>query len=277
MNRDHFLVESRELLAEVGNPKIRIFDATIMFYMGLSPEEIAKMPTAREQYLAGHIPGAAFFDHQEFSDSESPYEYMLASDEVLADRIGKIGIKNDSVVVLYTTGILACATRAWWLLRYAGLKNVRVLDGGFAAWKEAGGGVEQADQKYAPVQFKGRFRKDMFATINEVQDALKKENVLIENALTRDWHDQEHIPGSSCLPLTNLTIEWNAFLPNDQLAAQLVGSEQNKRIINYCGGGIAATVNAMAHLMVGDENVAVYDGSLFEWKGEGRPVTSAKA
>jgi len=277
MNRDHFLVESRELLAEVGNPKIRIFDATIMFYMGLSPEEIAKMPTAREQYLAGHIPGAAFFDHQEFSDSESPYEYMLANDEVLADRIGKVGISNDSVVILYTTGILACATRAWWLLRYAGLKNVRVLNGGFAAWKEAGGGVEQGDQTYAPVHFEGNFRKDMFATINEVQEAIKKENVLLENALTLDWHDQEHIPGSSCLPLTNLTIEWNAFLPNDQLAAQLRSSEQNKRIINYCGGGIAATVNAMAHLMVGDENVAVYDGSLFEWKGEGRPVTSAKA
>ncbi len=67
-------------------------------------------------------------------------------------------------------------------------------------------------------------------------------------------------------------IEWNTFLPNDQLAAQLKGDSRNRRIITYCGGGIAATVNAMAYLMIGNENVAVYDGSLFEWKGEGLPL-----
>jgi thiosulfate/3-mercaptopyruvate sulfurtransferase len=66
------------------------------------------------------------------------------------------------------------------------------------------------------------------------------------------------------------------LLPNDQLAAQLGEISKHKRIITYCGGGIAAAVNAVAHLMTGHENVAVYDGSMYEWLGEGLPVTGTE-
>jgi thiosulfate/3-mercaptopyruvate sulfurtransferase len=276
MKMDHFLIEADELLTKINHPNIRIYDATILFYIGLSPEEVAKMPTAHEQYLAGHIPGAAFFDHQAFSDADSPYEYMLARAEVLADQIGQVGIANDSEVILYATDILACATRAWWLLHYAGLENARVLNGGLAAWKAAGGAIEQGEKKYAVAHFEGDFNANVWASKEDVRAAMDMDNVNIENALTQEWHDQEHIPGSSCLPLTDLTIEWQAFIPEDQLAARLNGVGQHQRIITYCGGGIAATLNAMAYLMIGHKNVAVYDGSLYEWKGEGLPVASEK-
>jgi thiosulfate/3-mercaptopyruvate sulfurtransferase len=272
MNRDRFLIEADELLTKINNPDIRIFDATIMFYIGLSPEQAAKMPTAKEQYLAGHIPGAAFFDHQLFSDPISDYEYMLAPDRILADEIGKIGISNDSEVILYTTAILACATRAWWILRYAGLENVRVLNGGFAAWKNAGGSVEQEEQKYSATQFMPQFNPAMIASLAEVKAGIDTDSVSIENTLMQDWYDDEHIPGSSCLPLTDLMVEWDAFKPEDQLTARLNNYSQHERIITYCGGGIAATLNAMAYLMAGYDNVAVYDGSLYEWIGEGMPV-----
>ena len=274
MKREDVLIEADELLTNIDNPDLRIFDATIMFYIGLSPEQVAKMPTAYEQYLAGHIPCAAFLDHQKFSDVDSPYEYMLASDEQLVDQIGKIGIANESEVIVYTTGILACATRAWWLLHYAGLENVRVLNGGFAAWKKVGGAVVKREQKYEAAHFKGHFKPEMFASKEEVQSVINIDGVHTENALTQDWHDEEHIPGSSCLPLIDLMIEWDAFLPDEKLTERLDDASKYKRIITYCGGGIAATVNAMAYLMAGNENVAVYDGSLFEWMGEGLPVES---
>lgn len=274
MERQRFLIEAGELLTKIDDPNVRIFDATIIFPIGLSPEEIAKLPTAHEQYLAGHIPGAAFFDHEDFTDTKSIIDYMLAPDEVLADQIGKLGIANDSEVIVYTTGILACATRAWWILRYAGLGNVRVLDGGLAAWKEAGGAVEQGERSYPPVQFEADFKPEMLASKGEVQAAIETDEVYVEDALTQDWHDQEHIPGSVCLPLTDLTIGWETFLPDDQLAARLKNVGRQKRIITYCGGGVAATLNAMAYLIAGNENVAIYDGSLFEWKGEGLPVAS---
>ena len=65
-----------------------------------------------------------------------------------------------------------------------------------------------------------------------------------------------------------------AFIDNEALAARLHEEAQHERVITYCGGGIAATVNAMAHLMAGNQNVAVYDGSMDEWAGEGLPMTS---
>jgi thiosulfate/3-mercaptopyruvate sulfurtransferase len=244
--------------------------------MGMSPEQAAKMPTAHQQYLAGHLPGAAFFDHLKFSDTSSPFEYMLATEQKLVDQIGKAGIANDSEVIVYSPGILACATRAWWLLRYAGVENVHVLNGGMASWTKAGGTVEQGESKYAPAYFEGHFKPEMIATKEEVQASIGVNSVHIENSLTQDWHDQEHIPGSTCLPLIDLMIGWDAYLPYDQLVSRLNGAAQNKRIITYCGGGIAATVNAFAYLMAGYDNVAVYDGSLFEWKGEGMPVAKTE-
>jgi len=273
MKRDKFLIEAAELLTKINDPNLRIYDATIAFYIGLSPEEAAKMPSAFEQYEAGHIPGAAFFDHLEFSDADSRYEYILAPDEELEAQMGKIGIANDSEVIVYSS-MLACATRAWWLLRYAGLENVRVLNGGLAAWKKAGGAVVQGEQNYQPAIFEGKFKPEMFASKEEVQAAIGMEDVYVEDALTHEWHDQEHIPGSICLPLTDLTIEWDTYIPQDQLTSRLKDLDKHKRIITYCGGGIAATLNAMAYLMTGKKNVAVYDGSLFEWKGEGLPLAS---
>ncbi|MEJ2758063.1 MAG: rhodanese-like domain-containing protein [Anaerolineales bacterium] len=274
MTRENFLIEASDLLPLLDDPKLRIFDATIMFYMNMTPEEIAKMPTAHEQYLAGHIPGAAFLDHDLFTDLDSPYQNMLASDEDLADQTGRIGIANDSVVILYATGILASVTRAWWMLRYVGVENVRVLNGGLAAWQQAGGVLKQGEKFYPPAQFEAAFSPEMFASKEEVQAAIDQSSVYTENALTQEWHDREHIPGSTCLPLTSLTPDWMTYIPEDQLLSLLDNMPYNERIITYCGGGIAATVNAMAYLMAGQKNVAVYDGSLFEWKGEGLPLTS---
>jgi len=272
MGQELFLIEAEELISKLENSNLRVYDATIVFPIGMSPEEAAKLPSAYQVYQSGHIPGAAFLDHEKFSNPDSPYDYMLAADEVLARQIGAHGISKESEVVVYTTGILACATRAWWILRYAGVENVRVLNGGFAAWREAGGAVETTERAYPATQFTPKFSPEMFANKEEVQSAIASKSTEIENALTLDWHNQEHIPGSSCYPLTDLTAGWETFLPANQIAAKLERTNQPERIITYCGGGIAATLNAMAHLIAGHRNIAVYDGSLFEWKGEGLPI-----
>ena len=69
----------------------------------------------------------------------------------------------------------------------------------------------------------------------------------------------------------------DTLLSDDALAVRLVEGAGSERIITYCGGGIAATLNAMAHLIAGRENVAVYDGSLMEWMGEGLPTADGKS
>lgn len=270
MKREKVLIKAEELLAKIDQPNIRIYDATILFFRSESDQ------TAYEQYLEGHIPGAAFFDHQNFSDAGSDYMYMVLPEAELATQIGNVGIAEDSEVIFYTTDLLPCATRAWWLLRYAGHNNVRVLNGGLAAWKEAGGTIELGARQYEPTRFECHLRPNMFASKEEVLAAMEDGGVCTVNTLNFESYEQAHITGSSLLPCSDLMHEMAAFVSDDEIAARLKEEAQHERIITYCGGGIAATVNAVAHLIAGNENVSVYDGSMSEWVGEGLPTTKRK-
>lgn len=266
MNRENMLIEADELQAKIGDPNLRIYDATILFFR--KETEL----TAYEQYEQGHIPGAAFFDHDHFSDANSKYMYMVLPEAELAAQIGKIGISDASEVVFYTTDLLPCATRAWWILHYAGHNNVRVLNGGLGAWKQAGGAIEQGARQYDPASFTCQLRSERFATKDEVLAVLEDGAVCTVNTLTAETYDKAHIAHSSLLPCTDLMHEMAAFASNAEMATHLQKEMAYDRVITYCGGGIAATVNAMAHLMAGNKNVAVYDGSMDEWGKEGLPM-----
>lgn len=266
MQREDMLIEADELLMKLDDPQIRIYDASILFFRKETE------PTAHEEYLQGHIPGAAFFDHEQVSDAESEYMYMVPSEAQLAAQIGHMGMDAASEVIFYARGLLPCATRAWWLLRYAGHDNVRVLNGGLSAWTEAGGGLEQEERTYAPVHFECRLRPEMFASKEDVIAAMGDGQICTVNALTPESYAQGHIQDSSLLPCADLMHDMAAFRTTDELRTRLQEEAHYERVITYCGGGIAATVNAMAHLMAGNERVAVYDGSMSEWTGEGLPV-----
>ncbi len=270
MNREDMLIEAKDLIAQLDNPKLRIYDASILF--NRKEEE----PTAFESYQEKHIAGAAFFDHDAFSDANNKYRYMALAEAELGKQIGKIGISEDSHVVFYTSEMLPCATRAWWLLRYAGHNNVRVLNGGLAAWEKAGGKLEQGACVYEEAKFEGQLRSDMFASKEDVLAAMQDGSVCTVHTLSADIYEKAHIKDSSLLPFSDLIDETASFLTNDVLAQRLKEEAQHERVITYCGGGIAATLNAMAHLMAGNQNVAVYDGSMSEWTGEGLPISKSE-
>lgn len=267
MKRKDILIEADELLERINDRNMRIYDATILFFR----EE--HEPTAAEKYAEAHIPNAAFFDHQQFSDPNSDYMYMVLPEKDLATQIGKIGISEDVEVIFYSSNRLVNATRAWWVLRYAGHDNVRVLNGGLEAWQAAGGDIEVGTKHYEASHFECKLRPEMFASKDDVLVAMNDENVHTEYSLPLEAYEGKHITGSSCLPVGNLMQNGCALLPNDELIPKLGRAKETERIITYCGGGIAATVNAIAHLLVGNENVAVYDGSMSEWMGEGLPTS----
>lgn len=257
MNRNRMLIEAEDLLKIIGNENLRIFDASLTDGV----------------YRQEHIPGAAFFDHEAFSMADSPYECTILPMDDLARQIGESGISGDSEVVVYACGMLPYAARAWWVLHSAGHENVRVLNGGLSAWKKAGGPVEQAPRQYDPAVFRGSPRPGMFAGKEEVLAALENREVTVVDVLPPQSYQGAHITGSANLNCMDLMQGMDFILPDDALAARLAETAPYQRIITYCGGGIAAAVNAMAHLMVGQENVAVYDGSLREWIGENLPIT----
>ncbi len=171
--------------------------------------------------------------------------------------------------------MLPYAARAWWVLRYAGHESVRVLNGGLAAWQAAGGPVEQQIRVYGPAIFNGAPRPELFAGKEEVLAALEDKEQAVINVLPLESYQAAHITGSTWLGCLDLMQGMESFLSTDQIAARLRDTSRYKRLITYCGGGIAAALNAMAHVMVGQENVAVYDGSLDEWTAEGLPLTGA--
>lgn len=269
MIRSDMLIEADELAGMIGDENLRIFDATIVFDPSAEP--------AREKYLKAHIPGAVFLDHNSLSREDTDLMFMLPGEAELADKIGAIGIGNDNPVVVYSTEMIGWATRIWWLLRYAGHRNVRVLNGGLAAWQ---GSLEEAENSFEPATFTPSLAPDMFATKEEVMDSLKEGSACVVNALTPEIYRGEtglpydgHISGSVNHPLMEL-MDGASLKSDEELKKIFAEKDTGDRMITYCGGGIAATVNACAAKLAGIEDVAVYDGSMSEWRSEGLPITT---
>jgi thiosulfate/3-mercaptopyruvate sulfurtransferase len=271
MNREELLIEAEELATKLGSPGLRIYDATFV----LRPDT---SDTGQSLYDRGHIPGAVFLDHASISDTTSGLNFTLPTPQELASKLGAVGISSDSEVVVYSTDSIMWATRIWWVLRYAGHNNVRVLNGGLAAWQ---GDIETAANTYEPASFSIDPKPQMFASIDEVEAAMSDGAVCTLNALPWsfytgeadiDYAKQGHITASESLPFSNL-MDGHYIKSTDALAAEFSNFRQQDRLINYCGGGIAATLNATCALLAGIDNVAVYDGSMSEWLQAGKPTT----
>lgn len=276
-----YLISAQELMQQLNDPAVRIYDTSVLL---LAAEQGYTSQPGRERYLREHIPGAGFINlSEDWSDTRSPYNNTLPQIDALAEAIGRDGISNDNLVVLYSSSHLMWATRAWWLLRYAGHTNVKVLNGNLAAWLDAGLPVEAGAKAYAAATFSPSERADVFVSTAEMVAGME-EGVCTVNALSPALYEgtgefyygrRGHIPGSRSLYFSDL-LENEFFLPAEQLHQTLEarGMLSASRTLIYCGGGIAATLEGFACALVGQENVGVYDGSMSEWAAnEELPLT----
>ena len=276
-----YLISAQELMQQLRDPAVRIYDTSVLL---LAAEQGYTSQPGRERYLREHIPGAGFINlSEDWSDTRSPYNNTLPQIDALAEAIGRDGISNDNLVVLYSSSHLMWATRAWWLLRYAGHTNVKVLNGNLAAWLDAGLPVEAGAKVYAAATFSPSERADVFVSTAEMVAGME-DGVCTVNALSPALYEgtgefyygrRGHIPGSRSLYFSDL-LENEFFLPAEQLHQTLEarGMLSASRTLIYCGGGIAATLEAFACALVGQENVGVYDGSMSEWAAnEELPLT----
>ena len=276
-----YLISAQELMQQLNDPAVRIYDTSVLL---LAAEQGYTSQPGRERYLREHIPGAGFINlSEDWSDTRSPYNNTLPQIDALAEAIGRDGISNDNLVVLYSSSHLMWATRAWWLLRYAGHTNVKVLNGNLAAWLDAGLPVEAGAKVYAAATFSLSERADIFVSTAEMVAGME-DGVCTVNALSPALYEgtgefyygrRGHIPGSRSLYFSDL-LENEFFLPAEQLHQTLEarGMLSASRTLIYCGGGIAATLEGFACVLVGQENVGVYDGSMSEWAAnEELPLT----
>ena len=279
------LVSTDWLAANAGNPDLRVFDCTTYLQYEEGSGKPYSVVSGRADYDAGHIPGTAFLDLQgDLSNNDSPFRFTMPALDDLASRFGAKGIGNDSKVVLYSRANMQWATRIWWMLRAVGFDNAAILDGGFDKWAAEDRPTETEPHSYAPATLTANGRPELFCGKDEVQAAINDGQACTINALSADLHSGEtrrygrpgRIPGSVNVPAGSLQVGDTKVMADASAAETAfagVGADRSKRIILYCGGGIAATLDAFLLHQLGYENLTVYDNSMSEWaKDEALPI-----
>ena len=274
------LLVSTDWLAEhLEDPDLRIFECTVF----LRPREGGgyRVEGGRAEWAGGHIPGAGFLDlQQDFSDNDQRLRFMMPGPDAFAAAAGRHGIAETDRLILYDRLGSMWAARLWWMFRAMGCERAAVLDGGWTKWLAEGRPVSTDAPSYAPTSFTARFDADRFADRAEMVATLEGGACVI-NALGRDQHSGAdggrtygragHIPGSVNVPAMELIDpQTQAYLDADALAEQFAaaGADRGRRVITYCGGGIAASNDAFVLSLLGYGNVAVYVASMSEWAAD---------
>jgi thiosulfate/3-mercaptopyruvate sulfurtransferase len=265
-----------ELAAELGAPGLVVLDGSV-FQRPAPDLSTMQQDSARASFEKSRIPGSVHLDALDWLwDRSRPFRFALPSPEQAAAAFAAHGVGEGSRLVLYDRVGGNWATRTFWTLHWLGFEDVRVLQGGLAAWKEAGLPVESGPAP-PPVPaarpFTPKPRPGAIADRDDVLAALGAAGVVVVNALSAEqhagtgglpYHRPGRIAGSRNLPAPLLA---DATLPPEAVAALAAqaGIARGDRVIAYCGGGIAASNLAFNLLRAGWRDLAVYDGSLDEW------------
>lgn len=242
----------------------------------------------RARYLEGHLPGAVFADSdRDLSEQKTGTNgrHPLPGVGRIAEVFGRLGIGAGSVVVAYDDVSGMFAARLWWMLRYLGHVQAAVLDGGLAAWTEAGGALRPGEETRPARRFVPRPNQGMAVGVAEVATGLsKRSHLLVDAREPARWRgDQEpidpvagRIPGARNHLWRQNVAPDGRFRPPEELRRHfdpLVTARNDRRIVCYCGSGLTAAHNALALELAGVRDVAVYSGSWSEWCADpARPI-----
>jgi thiosulfate/3-mercaptopyruvate sulfurtransferase len=239
-------------------------------------------PDGRPAYLDGHIPDAVYVSlEDELSDHAvaGRGRHPLPSGRDLEAAARQWGIRQDSLVVVYDDWNRAGSARAWWVLTAAGLPNVRILDGGLAAWRSAGRCLETGPAQPQPgnvTVLHGDLYAGSRSTLTAEQAGAGGVTLLDARAPERFRGDVEpldpaagHIPGAKNLPSTAVLAADGTFI-GDYALTQLLsdhGIDRDGPLGTYCGSGVTASV-AIAALAAMDCEAALFPGSWSEWSSD---------
>lgn len=273
------LVETEWLAEHLQDPQVHVFDCTT--HLIPDPKTTYQVVPGRADFEKTHIPGAQFIDIQtDVSDPTSRLRFMLPGADTFAAAMRRFGVSGDTRVILYSTANMWWATRVWWLLHIFGHDNAAVLNGGLQKWISENRPVERGPAKPCPAgNFTVRQTRDLMVGKDEVRAAIGNPAICTINALTAEQHAGTagntygrpgHITGSVNVPAASLLDPaTNTFLPPQTLRARFAQHQAiDRRVIAYCGGGIAASADAFVLRMLGHPDVRLYDASLSEWAAD---------
>jgi thiosulfate/3-mercaptopyruvate sulfurtransferase len=270
----HFpLISSAGLAARLDDPRVRIVD--IRGHVLPPTDPPPHYFSHHAEYLDAHIPGAVFVDWvHEITDPADPRHAQIAPPERFQAVMQRIGVDDDTYVVVYDDTGGMFATRLWWALRYYGHERVGVLAGGWQGWLAEGRETTSTIEIYPPGDFVARPQAGMRVSADEVLDGigsltlLDARSVAEYNGEVARAPRKGHIPTAVSVPRATLQDETGQLLPADQLRARfgelgINGSAQG--VVTYCNGGVSATYTLMALEVAGLRGGALYDGSWKEW------------
>ncbi|QLH24588.1 sulfurtransferase [Streptomyces sp. Rer75] len=242
-------------------------------------------PPGRPAYEAGHLPGAVYvdLDTELASPAGAAGRHPLPDLSAFAAAMRRAGVGRDRRVVAYDGGQGWAAARAWWLLRWAGHPDVRVLDGGLPAWTAAGGALTTD----LPGEPEGDFVPEPGALPLLTADdaaALARRGVLLDARAGERYRGEVepidrvggHIPGAISAPTAENVTADGHLLPAERLAERFaeLGATGDAEVGVYCGSGVSAAHQVLALAEAGIP-AALYVGSWSEWSADGsRPVAT---
>jgi len=260
----------------------------------LEPAELAKPEIARkfrildargkDSYNQGHIPRALWVDHalwmRGFGEGQDA--------DAWAKRIGALGISLDTPVVLYDNNQFKDAARLWWILHYWGVRDVRLLNGGFKAWNAKGYPLSKATTKVDAVEVKVQPQASRLATKEQVLDSVKSSKGQIIDARSLDEYQGKEetakrngsIPGARHFEWSDaIDPKTGRFKRAPELAKLLKehGIDPSQPCTTYCQSGGRAAVMAFTLELMGSKEVRNYYKSWAEWgNAEDTPIDKKK-
>lgn len=242
-------------------------------------------PPGHGEYVRGHVPGAVYVDlDTELATHGVPTDgrHPLPGVADLQESARRWGVRATSTVVAYDGGGNLAAARAWWLLRWAGVGDVRLLDGALPAWVAAGG--ELTTDVVVPERGDVTLRPGALPVL-DVDDAaaFPATGVLLDARAPERFRGETepidpragHIPGAANAPTTGNLDPDGRFLPAAELRARFadVGVTGDAPVAAYCGSGVTAA-HEIAALAIAGYDAALYPGSWSQWSNLDRPVAT---
>ena len=242
-------------------------------------------------YVLGHIPGAVLFDwKRDIIDSR---KRDVISKEDLEKSLQRIGVNNDTTIIVYGDFKNWFATFAFWIFKYYGVKDVRLMNGSRKKWLEEDRPISVDIPSYLSGNFKASDPdKSIRAFMNYVKEEIGSQDKILVDVRTNDEYNGKtlapteyspeygqiggHIPGAVNVPWSKMVNEDGTLKSADELKNlyESVNVTSNKEIITYCGIGERASYTwFVLKYLLGYPNVKTYDGSWLEWGNTmGNPI-----
>jgi len=233
---------------------------------------------SQKNYKTSHVKNAIFIDHHDLYKTGKP-EGIIKSTSDLAKYFGSKGVSDKNNILLYDDGTNKYSTRIYWILKYLGAPNVKVLHKDMGAWRKARIMITKSPTKTKTAVFTPKVNASIYADYNFVKANINKPNVVFIdvreitefNGTSTKPVSKGHLPGAVHIEWKQVEGEGGALLSQDKLNTLFTknGVTKDKTVVLYCATSVRSGIVYVALKSIGYKNVKVYDGAYNEWLAKG--------